>query len=550
MRKRTLKQLLLLAPVFLLLSCYRSSELPKAFILNGKLPKHFVDKNATKITKPFAGYYESVNLTQFDYYENAPTFSYVTVGRKINDEMRYGIYDIATNDTILAPEYSAIELFTQDYFDIRTYKNVTLVYAELVRDTGARALYSINERKYIANFEFYFVLDFTTEISDGGAGNIDVLKTVYGTVDKVQRFNITFDKNGNVERELLPEDSGNYIKTDRLLFNETLPKLKDFRYEEDNGKLTGYKKGKKIFDVAIPTNVNSIFAYDKYLFTQIATMLPDDSRNYTYADGGNKYLLETSRVDLTTGAVRNYRNFDFSFGNNFATPYVDKDENPAYGVINARKIQSKVLLDNALVLFDANLKALVNLSQKDFSTTYYAISENRYLTSTNLVVDENYDKVLDLRNYNNVTKVPNADFLSVRHEGNYGLIDFEGKIIADFKYRDPFVYYNVYAFNFNNINGQYELFTFYGETFSRHFTDELTVNMNEGYYTLTDNWGESKIKPYSDYFTIVTISEDETLQNTFNITDIKTNEKIGTVFTVYNNVTTTTRYVYARTYSE
>ncbi len=542
MRKRIIKQLLLLVPVFSLLSCYRTSELPKAFILDGKLPKLFMEKNASSQDPSFSGYSDKVNLTQFDRYSSNVVHSYTVVSKTTDGTTRYGIGNLATNDVITPVTYKEISLFGRDYFNINTFKDVAFVFARLTRDSGEKALYSITENKYLVDFDYYETIDYYLTSDDGGAGNVEVVTTVINEVEEVKYFNVTFDKNGAAERTLKQVGESDYIISDTKLFHDELPKLKAYRYVMESSKLVGYKAGKKVFEVAIATNADTIFYYDKYLYTQISTQIPDDSRVYNYSLNGAKYLMETSRVDLTNGAVRNYRNFDFYFGANDFDLKLDKDDNYAYVVADVQKIQNKVLLNNALVLFDANLKPLVNLSQKDYSSRFYKVGENLFLTDNKQLVDENYERVLDLRAYWLTSRALNTNLISLRDD-DYGLITTKGKILANFKYRDPFVFYNERALNKNVQTDKLEVLTTSGAVVDELVDDRITINSIQGYYTETID-GVDTIKNYAG-LTLVTISADEFLDNVTNYYDINTGAKLGTLFAIQNMLDFTTRYVKA-----
>lgn len=544
MRTKKFKFLSVLMTGLFLVGCYRSEALPKSFVLGGNLPKGFMENNRQETPDTiFTGYTTVKELDEYQDVVGAPAGSFSKVNVALNGKEYFGVYDFYSDREIIAPTYTEVLLGSYNFYNYFKGGYETLRYAiveQRTQDTKELGVYSLTENKFIVALSEYndYGINITPDLLNN-SGNLEEI-TMYRESDAVLfKYNVDFDKNGNIIRQSLRSEDSGYVEAPTYMKIPQLPKLKDFTYNLTNDKIEGFKNGKKVFEVILPGDlINDAFMIDKYLYTQIITQVPSEAKKFTFFNGGQKYLLETSRIDLTSGAVRNYRNFSYIFAS--MIPQKDKDGEFTLARGQLRKIEDYILLSVAEVLVDKNLKPLVNLTQKGFSPNYIKIAANRYLTSNRKIVDENYEVILDLSNYTNVQYIPEHDVISLAHGGNYGLINREGKIIIPFKYTDgSFRFYNGYAINYNSVIGKYERISYTG-TVAEIYEYNYQVNIDPLYSEAVGGGAVYKNRAGDILFTL---TATETVISSRGITGGKFNVTIGVLLVIRNSSTNKTRYL-------
>ena len=180
-------------------------------------------------------------------------------------------------------------------------------------------------------------------------------------------------------------------------------------------------------------NILGIFSQGRILF-QGKTLLPDIAEEYDYSVGNNKYSLSTLVVNINNGQKTEldyrvvFNKFSMIQLNATSIGYVAK-----YQEITKEKVlasQVSVIVDNNLVFHDdisgIEFDNFVNLKNAQGQARFYN-------ETTNVLYDQNFKVITHLR--------PMSPYYSQRmnafignYDGLYGVVDLDGKVIAEFRY--------------------------------------------------------------------------------------------------------------------
>lgn len=203
------------------------------------------------------------------------------------------------------------------------------------------------------------------------------------------------------------------------------------------GYITVFQNGSAVSSFYIDNNVNLIGIVDTSIYFQLYTQLNEEAEEYSFSVGNNKYFLETFKIDIKTGARTE---LDLKVLFTRISPLVDSNGN-----VNVYLAEYQ-LITKALTL-GQRMRRLVD--KQFIFHEYYGISEptdllqiaeNRYYDAGNRVLyDENLKPITYLSNLNNLQRYDRQKVFVGQVDGKYGLIDFNGKVVAEFVYDSIYV---------------------------------------------------------------------------------------------------------------
>lgn len=543
--------------ILILTSCGKTN-VPRTLVFDEALPASFLKNNAVQYNEDrFNGYtkfekfqtYEAIgNVASVDFNGNysvsyALKRTYAVFSVIVGEETKYGVYDFKTRREVVLPDYDNILLVEVNYYNAKSEESLPYVYAVLRQDDrfGTRAyhsLYSINEQKEVMSEENTSMRPYYM-ISTERLGNHTVetitenpnLASAYA-----MKYKVHFDVQGSLSRSLIIENEDKIVTPAKTYVTES-PSLIDYSYEFLATKVIGYLNDVKKFETPLPLvpldTIVSKFTFDKYLVMQLSTPVAPDASDYTFYTEGDKYIMTTSLIDLTNGKVTNLNKFPY-----FITPtfnsgkvYLQKDASlkKMLGILSISKVEDKILLTPNLVLFNSEMKPLVNLTTINYSPTYYDLGNNRFLTINGEIVDENHQKLLDLKAYSNISYIPGHNLISLRYGSNYGIINSSGDIIAPFSYNSASTFYNGYTINHDSSIAENVRIsadgtsTWVGSEMYRYSSDPALLYRRYGGETTYYNYLETPLFTIADNY--------QTLSQTFIYS--QTGERFGKLYVVY-----------------
>lgn len=223
------------------------------------------------------------------------------------------------------------------------------------------------------------------------------------------------------------------------LFKKGSIDLKDYGLEgyvlSHNGKgyFTIYNNNSFIGSFYVENmDVNMIAVVGDSLYYQVKDQLPSRAEEYDYSVNDDKYDLSTFKVNVTNGEKT-----ELDLGVVFVsiTPLINKkDGKVEYSLAKYRKINSdKTLSQTTTNIVDKNF-----VFHDDISGITYLnirrISENRYLDDEGVLYDEAWNPIAYLTELNNRVVYKNQKVIQGRVDGKYGLVDFDGKVVVEFRY--------------------------------------------------------------------------------------------------------------------
>ncbi len=531
---------MIIMSALLLVGCVPSKAVPFAYDLDGKLPKDYLENNSVMpAAHAFTGYETTVEMQAYEGVQSSAIRSYVRVYNVVGGNTRVGVYSFKDEQEILPTIYNAVHLNQYVYYGEQ--KISYLVYAYVYDIDGKVGLYSIHEDEFLISSGTYTAINFSTSRLDNKTIETLTLTNSEGETI-VKRNQVEMDDNDKIVKreEYIGEQKGDFINEPNKMIYTNNPKLKGYSYIYEDGKVTGFKGSKKVFEAVLPTDISrKTFIVGKYLYVQTVVEVAFDADKYSFYNFGDKYQLNMSRIDLTNGKVKTYKNFDYVFGS-LAIKKDRKQENTIIRVY-ATKIENKVLMDENVFLFDSDLKPLVNLTQRNYSDLFYKMDKNLYLSLNKIIVDENHNLVRSLEIYDNIVYLPQEKLISLSRAGRYGLIKPSGEIVVPFEFSQPFKFFNGRAYNIKlSDNKKYFVDP---DGFTREIIDANDLLYREGVIVNSvDN-----VHSYKNYLgtLLFKVEENESLSTFMDIYS-DDGEKIGSVVVIYNNDTDKSRLLYLK----
>jgi len=320
-----------------------------------------------------------------DYYQKDYSMVYIVV--KFDDGL-IAIYDIQGNIVLDKGDYKEYDIKLKNYYEIESFPNVNSRF--LIEEIT----YSYASQTYLIKNKIDPKINTRISLNDG----ISIIyKEKYGTVDKYELTQIGL--------------TGYYLYTDG----------DNLYIYDNNGHLINYIKA---------YNYTAQYGAGGKIIYQYLTPLDDDAKDYSYIYNGKKYKLTTIQLDVLTGEEK-ILDVNYCILMGFAI----KDENGKYNYAFASiyKIENKNNIHKEVyAILDANGKILYEtdnpyiFSMKKLKNNYYA---NYY---TNTLYDNKLNPIL---NYSTIYAITSSeDILICSHNGKYGAVDLNGKVIIPFEF--------------------------------------------------------------------------------------------------------------------
>ncbi|MCK9235808.1 MAG: hypothetical protein WC225_02260 [Acholeplasmataceae bacterium] len=474
-------------------------------------------------------YNQATILNGFESLTGIVNNEFVFTSKIVEGEQRLGLLSVFENRLLLDNLYVNIVLQTVNYNNQTTNKNVFARLFQVTDKNNRMGLYSSLEKNWVIPLDLYDYINYDVTTFNGIGAEVIQYKKVDETL-KTERNYLKFDENNVITREVVPGFAPGEKVIDAVnYFTLRDPRLKDYKYRIVNNVLYGYKNDKNVFKTSLEKEANVTKGYvGKYLIVQTRTLLPIDANKYSFYDGFDKYLLKTSLVDLTNGRVREVKNFGYVL-NSIGARVNSKNED-VYFISSANKIVNQTLLDVETLLFNDKMKLLTNLSNLEYSGFVDAGTNKFY--ANRRVVNNQFEILLDLTNYDSVNYLSNEKLISLGKDGRFGVINLDGEIVIPFNYAQTFSFMNGYSYNIDVDSG--DRVTVSNEGVVRKFTDD-EFYLAFGLIAEVKDTG-LKVKNYTGE-ELISLNNDYELSGTFSITSNVDGTRRGMIVRIRNKDT-------------
>ena len=184
----------------------------------------------------------------------------------------------------------------------------------------------------------------------------------------------------------------------------------------------------------------SIMEFDSKIVYQVIKEVSDDAKDFTFYNNERKYKVFSYSFNIADGKVKKL-SLDYVIG---ATkiPMLDEENVSSYIYSFIFRIVDKVITDNAEHwLIDDNGKLLQRFTNVS-PVSAQKVKDDRYIISGKLV-DSSLNIILDLANATIISVTKNVMVLG--SGTSFGVVDLDGKIIHEFKYKEIGKFYNGFA---------------------------------------------------------------------------------------------------------
>lgn len=207
-------------------------------------------------------------------------------------------------------------------------------------------------------------------------------------------------------------------------------------YISNNGKVTTFKDGVELTSFNLEVNYNQVMLIGNNIFYQKRLVLPEDTQDYTYYEGGNKIFLISKSVNILTGVEKEH-NFNIVVDNYL--PLYNLAGQIAYNAITYREILSKRILDHQITrIVDQNMVFHDDISTIDVRSTLKLPNGNYYDVTSKLLYDREFKVITSLREAN-AYFVPQQQVFVGTVQGKKGIIDMDGVVQLQFEFDNIYV---------------------------------------------------------------------------------------------------------------
>ena len=370
---------------------------------------------------------------------------------RVKNDTKFGIYSLE-GEVIVPIEYDVIAAInvkyiiaaktiivgTQTKHEYTIYDSTgSISYSPITNTSGALPNLVITELYYsdYASFE-QDPENYEGFIIEKWATNVGVLKYFKLENNVREEYNYGNSLNDGFEN-MEPAQWSTRWKNSKYYF-ETILNLNtklDFVYYHD----IDYDK-KEISRFTYDATNMSIMEFDDKIVYQIVKEVSDDAKDFTFYNNDKKYKLFSYSFNIADGKVKSL-NLNYVVG---ATkiPVLDGNNVSSYIYSFVFNIVDKVVTDNPEYwLIDSNAKLLQRFTNAS-PVAAQKVKDNRYIVSGKLV-DGNLNVITDLAN---VTIISVTEKVIVLGSGtSFGVIDLDGKIIHELKYKEIGKFYNGFA---------------------------------------------------------------------------------------------------------
>lgn len=199
------------------------------------------------------------------------------------------------------------------------------------------------------------------------------------------------------------------------------------------------KKVKKVCDLFVPTSgITGMALAGGVFYCQFKRQLPANSTNYDIIDeNGRVYSLKTQAVNMKTGSVSELKNF------NYVLTDTIESENDQYSLAEAIKIEDDKFFNSTASPVYLQLDGNKKFKEIEYYARATKLGDDRFVLTYNehtehlKVVDRNYDEVFVVDGVNEYWLESVGEMMAIRNGGGkVGIINKDGKCVADFKYDD------------------------------------------------------------------------------------------------------------------
>ena len=189
------------------------------------------------------------------------------------------------------------------------------------------------------------------------------------------------------------------------------------------------RSNNKISSFTVPQNSNAVII-NTSLYYQVKTVLPEDSQEYSYSQGNNKYSLFTYKIDFLTGTTTKVENIkailmgcELYNSNNTQTKYslltlqpINEDRTVSY--------QRCYIIDQNFVLHD-------DITGK-YISSFIKVENSYYNEVTNILYNSTFNEIAYLDDIN--PKLVENKYFYGTIDGKYGILDSSAVVVAEFIY--------------------------------------------------------------------------------------------------------------------
>lgn len=371
--------------------------------------------------------------------------------RVISSNTTYGLYEV-TNEQGWVGFYSALH-------------NDWLVSPHLIPDTYTKNVYNVERVNYLLEIHYkdlYYVYD--------GLGNLlgEFEHAVANTAQTVIRNELVYltltdtyepeqpkfyfeysEKGVASEVSRIPEEANEEEEEyEGLLFGDLFTEgfldlehygLAGYKLVDNkNGFISVFEKDVHKSSFYIGTSgVMYLGVFGKNVYFQVMSQLPERSEVYSFSVNNSKYHLETYQISVETGEKTL---LEVSVVFDSVRPFHDENKKIDYTLARYRKIEpeTRTLGQYMQSIVDSEFIFHNDVSGVGFSTMT-RISENRYIDNSGVLYDENLKPLTYVTNLANRVVNLKQHVIYGKVDGKYGLVDFDGKVIAEFKYDNIYV---------------------------------------------------------------------------------------------------------------
>ena len=260
------------------------------------------------------------------------------------------------------------------------------------------------------------------------------------------------------------------------------------------------------------TNMSTMEFSDKIVY-QTVKEVADDAKDFTFFDNGSKYKVYSYAFNIADGKVKAL-DLDYIVGST-KIAMLNSENLSAYIYSFVFRIADKVIADSPEHwLIDNNGKLLQRFTNVSPISAQKVI-DNRYIISGKLV-DGDLGIITDFANSSIMSVTENVIVLG--HATSFGVIDLEGNIVHEFKYKEIGSFYNGFAratlydnsFIWLGEDGStrdYSTTLSYDSTVAYGYTFEQVTQEEVVYYKIY-SYGEAIVGTIAN-FTNVTVSKKD-----------------------------------------
>lgn len=197
---------------------------------------------------------------------------------------------------------------------------------------------------------------------------------------------------------------------------------------------------KEISRFTYDINSMSMMEFEDKIVYQVIKEVADDAKNYTFYDGSSKYKLYSYVFNIADGKVKTL-DLDYVIGG-VKIALLDDKLKSSYIYSFVFRINDKVISETSEHWLINNSGKLIQKFAEASPISAAKVKDNRYIVSGKLI-DGSLNVISDFANSSIISVTPNVIVLG--HSDSVGVIDLEGNIVHEFKYKQIGKFHNGFA---------------------------------------------------------------------------------------------------------